>query len=685
MVLRLKWIFKFYNMRFLYFTLFIFTLQTLCFAQVNTTQWNPSYHFYPSGDPTGLYYFDGKYFNNWGSASSTDFINWEYTQQGINNFEGRKMLNDPTTTEKQQDSIRNNMVRLGGSGSIVIDHKNSSGLGKNGQPPLVSFWHNEIQPFRVQGIGLAYSTDSATTWHRYEKYPVVDINSREFRDPKVFWHEETEKWIMAIGWAEVSKIMFFNSDNLIDWELMSEFGPWGATNGVWECVDLFPVAVDDESANTKWVLVISVQPFGGQYFIGDFDGRRFTMDSNYVKLYKKLYKKNKYTSEGEVIFNFEHGIDDWQMSGDAFVQSPSTISLYRQGAIMGIEGKYFINSFHNEMNSTGRVLSPEFVVTKDYLNFKIGGGYAPGKECVNLIIKDQIVRTETGRNSNNLQWASWNVTEFKGETARIEIVDDMVNGYGCIYADHFILSDEEAKTNDLKESLWIDYGPDFFAVRAWNNYAPQEKRNIWTAWMSSWRYTGEEPVGRVQTLPREVKLKTFPEGIRLIQQPVVEIKSLRTNHYYSDSSIINHTKQVSSFKPERNVYELIVEFENIDANEFGINVCVGNNQKTVIGYNTLAENVYVDRRESGNDEFSAIFPKINYGPLKNRDNRFKFHLFIDNCSIEVFANDGETTLTSKIYPDPSSLGIEFFSSEGSTKLVSANLYELKDIDLHKDF
>ncbi|MDR2809943.1 MAG: GH32 C-terminal domain-containing protein [Tannerellaceae bacterium] len=664
-----------YNM-----VIFLLAIHTTCFGQATANKWNPSYHFYPSGDPTGLFYLDGRYFNNWGSAASTDFVHWQFTSQRKNSMQARQLLRDPAISESIKDSLRRQMVRLGGSGSIILDHNNASGLGKNGHPPLLSFWHNEARPFRTQGIGLAYSNDTATTWTRYEKYPILDINSREFRDPKVFRHEKTGKWIMAIGWAEVPKILFFRSDNLIDWELMSEFGPWGATNGVWECVELFPVAVDDNPDNIKWLMVHSVQPFNGQYFVGEFDGERFVMDPDFVQ----QYTFEQYRPEGDILFNFEQGIDDWKMEGNAFVQSPSSQALYRQGAIMGKEGKFFLNSFHKEMTSTGQITSPEFTISQDFINFKIGGGYAPNKESVNLLINDRIVRSETGRNSNNLQWASWDVTEYRGQKAQIKVIDDMVDGYGCIYADHFVLSNKAADTTDLEKSFWIDYGPDFFAVRAWNNYAPQEKRNIWTAWMSSWRYTGEEPVGGIQSIPREVKLKTFPEGIRLIQQPVKELQSLRKKQMKTIAHTFDGLWIPVGIKPASNAYELIVEFENVDAKEFGLKLCVGNKEKTIVGYNVDTEELYVDRRDSGFDEFIGLFPKINKGPLKNRYGKVKLHIFVDNCSIEVFANDGETTISSKIYPDPASTGIEFFAGKGQVKVTSANLYELDSIHLHDD-
>lgn len=179
----------------------------------------------------------------------------------------RAQLSDPNLSQAEREALIQHMRKsgLGGSGSIVIDEHNVTGLGKN---VWLAYYHNEVEPFRTQVIRMSYSTDEGKTWTRYEgKNPVLDINSREIRDPKIFWHEPTQKWILVIGWAEAPKVKFFSSTNLIDWTFMSDFGPWGATNGVWECVDFFPLAVDGDAKNEKWVLAHSVQPYTGQYFL----------------------------------------------------------------------------------------------------------------------------------------------------------------------------------------------------------------------------------------------------------------------------------------------------------------------------------------------------------------------------------------------------------------------------------
>ena len=663
-----------------FYTQVLITLLTItyCFGQPRPQnpehrKYNPSYHYYPSGDPTGLFYLNGRYYNNWGSAYSTDLVHWKYSPYGRDAI--RLRLSDTTLPKALRDSLMTKMPRLGGSGTIVIDRNNTSGFGKDGKPPLISLWHNDTQPWGNQVVGLAYSNDTAKTWVRYDKYPVLDINNREFRDPLVFWYEPTKNWIMAIGLAEAPKVKFFSSPDLKDWTFLSEFGPWGAVGGVWECAEFFPLAVDGDPNKTKWLLALSVQPLNGQYFIGDFDGKKFTLDPSFVQ----HLSYDKYIPQGTVLFDFERGSDEWKMEGEAYLESPSNQALLGQGAVMGHFGRFYLNSHHKRGQASGKLTSPAFMITKKYINFLYGGTHDIGKQSLNLNVDGKAVRTQTGNNSGGLLWTSWDVSDFLGKEARIEAVD---KGNGFILADQFMLCDERAKT-DREKAFWVDYGPDFFAVRAWSNYPENEKRRIWTAWMGSWRYAGVEPVRGLQTVPRTVSLKTFPEGIRLVQTPIKELETLRKPLKSAGEATFEGVWKIDKIKPSKNTYELIAEIENISAEKFGVKVGVGINQETVVGYSVKDEEVYVDRRKSGLVNFSGLFPQLNKGPLKNRNNTLTLHLFVDNSSIEVFANNGEAAISSKIYPDPSSLGIELFSNKGKVKIKSVRLWELESIELER--
>jgi sucrose-6-phosphate hydrolase SacC (GH32 family) len=112
---------------------------------------------------------------------------------------------------------------------------------------------------------------------------------KDFRDPKVTWNTTNEAWVMSVVKPQEFTVCFYQSKNLIDWELLSEFSNKNGTDGVWECPDLFPLAVDDDPKNIKWVLFISVNPggvtggSGTQYFIGDWDGKKFTPDDRVTR------------------------------------------------------------------------------------------------------------------------------------------------------------------------------------------------------------------------------------------------------------------------------------------------------------------------------------------------------------------------------------------------------------------
>lgn len=635
-------------------------------------KYSPDYHFFPSIDPTGLFYYGGMYFLNWGSASSKDLVHWQLTEFG----RGRTRMFGGTGTSSQGPPPQaKSQVISGMSGSVVIDWKNTSGLGKDGIPPLIAL------QMASNNKSIAYSNDTARTWIRSEKPAIIPNTTDTYRDPKVFWYEPDKKWILVLPSCEIQEIKFYSSKNLVDWEYMSKFGPWGAVAGQWECADFFPLPVDGNDSQTKWVLEISLQPRNGEYFIGDFDGSKFTLDKEFID--QLSYKK--YVPEGDMLFDFERGLDGWLTEGKAFNDCPTVAEE--------TNGKTGYRCIKSSGQEKGKLTSPEFMISRNFINFLVGGGYFPGDECVNLLIDGKIVRTQTGNSGNaHLTWTGWDVKEYKGKIARIEIIDNMggrgMFTKGYIYCDAIMLADDLPKTPyreynpGWEKAFWVDYGADFYAVRSWGNYAPGEKRTIWAGWMGIWTYAFSEPILGIFSVPRSLELKTFPEGIRLIQNPIKELESLRTSHRTAESKTFEGFWEPKKFAPVQNAYEMIVEFENISAGEFGVNLCTGENDRTIVGYNAGSEEIYVDRRNSGYDEFSPVFPSVNRGPLKNRNNLTRLHIFVDKCSVEVFGNNGEITLSSKIYPDPASVGISFFSNNGKVKIKSLEIWDLGSINLN---
>ena len=163
------------------------------------------------------------------------------------------------------------------SGSAVVDKDNTAGFGANA---IVAFYTSAGER---QAQSMAYSLDNGRTFKKYERNPIITSTVRDFRDPKVFWHKETNKWVMIL--AAGQEMQIYSSANLKDWTLESRFGEGqGAHGGVWECPDLIQLPVKGTELK-KWVLICNLNPggiFGGsatQYFVGDFDGKTFTNDS----------------------------------------------------------------------------------------------------------------------------------------------------------------------------------------------------------------------------------------------------------------------------------------------------------------------------------------------------------------------------------------------------------------------
>lgn len=256
--------------------------------------YRPQYHFSAPknwiNDPNGMIYVNGEYhlfyqynpFGNvwghmsWGHAVSKDMIRWQHLPLAI------PEINHPGGTVKTGIF----------SGSSVIDKDNQSGLCPPGTKDcMVAIYTSNVtdgDKHLDQHQSLAFSTDKGRTWTQYANNPVLDLDTKEFRDPNVFWYAPQNKWVMATVRATEHRAAFYESKNLKDWTLMSHFGPIGDTSRVWECPSLFQIPVQNEAGKRKWVLFISAGHaqkgyLGMQYFVGDFDGKTFTVDSDNPK------------------------------------------------------------------------------------------------------------------------------------------------------------------------------------------------------------------------------------------------------------------------------------------------------------------------------------------------------------------------------------------------------------------
>ena len=595
------------------------------FAQTVATYqepYRPQFHFTPAinwmNDPNGLVDYQGEHhlffqYNpfgtvwaptiSWGHAVSTDWVHWKELPVAI-----------PATATI---SIF--------SGSAVVDKMNSSGFGTPGNPPMVAIYcadyitastdpkDGSVIPAGTQAEDIAFSTDRGRTWTPYANNPVLNplkdpsIDPTNFRDPKVFWYEPAQQWIMVVALSSQHMIGFYSSTDLKNWTKLSDFGPANAVNGVWECPDLFELPVQGGSGheesvqskdgdqwqkpgNNKWVLVVNVNPgsvaggSGAQYFIGNFDGTQFTADD---------IIDPTVPPPGTVFQDFEGSTTfaglGWTATGDFVGKGPVTGSLPGQSPVTGFLGTQFVDTFFNGDASEGTITSPTFTINSKYIDLLVGGGYWPhvpnsssapepagtllfpgaalnppvpgvttyeqlgwtatgglvnqpvatgaigGQQTVSgfqaystglidtftngndqaqgtltspvftitqpyinfligggnhpypgnndatavlLLVNGQVVNSATGQNQEFLNWASWNVSQYIGQKAQIEVVDENSGGLGHINADEFLAADSPAHPVSNETTVNLVVGGNTVRSATGQN----SEHLSWTAW-----------------------------------------------------------------------------------------------------------------------------------------------------------------------------------------------------------
>ncbi len=238
------------------------------YRETNRPQFHYSTRIGWVNDPNGLVYYKGEYHlfyqhnpyevnwenMHWGHAVSKDLIHWEELGEALYPDELGTMF----------------------SGSAVVDENNTAGFQKGSEKTLVAFYTAHRNDSEVQC--MAYSNDAGRTWTKYSGNPIINStakwNSANTRDPKVFWHEQSRKWVMVL--FERDGQSFYNSDDLKKWTYLSHIG------GFWECPEMFQLPIDGDKSKQKWVLY----GMSGTYMIGEFDGREFKPETEKLKYYE---------------------------------------------------------------------------------------------------------------------------------------------------------------------------------------------------------------------------------------------------------------------------------------------------------------------------------------------------------------------------------------------------------------
>lgn len=243
----------------------------------------PQFHFTTQrgwiNDPNGLIYYDGEYHlfyqhnpyerewenMHWGHAVSKDLIHWQQLPEALYPDHLGTMF----------------------SGSTIIDYDNTAGYNKKDNPAMIAFYTADSPEKQVQC--MAYSIDKGRTWIKYDKNPLIDSkdkwNSKDTRDPKVFWYAPSKHWVMILNERDGHSI--YTSKNLKDWNYESH------VTGFWECPELFELPIDGNKNNTKWVMYGA----SGTYMLGSFDGKTFTPEvGKYYYTSGSIYAAQTFTN-----------------------------------------------------------------------------------------------------------------------------------------------------------------------------------------------------------------------------------------------------------------------------------------------------------------------------------------------------------------------------------------------------
>jgi len=291
---------------------------------------------------------------------------------------------------------------------------------------------------------------------------------------------------------------------------LSDFGPAGATGGVWECPDLFPLPVDGDAETVRWVLDVDINPggiaggSGGQYFIGTFDGRTFVNEN------------------------------------------------------------------------------------------------APG------------------------------------------------------------------------QTLWVDYGKDFYATISFSDISPDDGRRIWMGWISNWLYANEEPtiVWRgALSIPRQLALRRLPEGIRLVQAPITELNTLRT---------ASAPTTIATVAPVPGSADIQMDLTRAEWREAGFRLTNAAGETVIIGVNANPLELFVDRRASRVTPFHKDYPGRHTAPIRWRNDTIPLRVLFDRSVLEVFANDGESVITERVYPTKPFDRIELLP-ESRAATATARVWEIRSV------
>jgi fructan beta-fructosidase len=226
----------------------------------------------------------------------------------------------------------------------------------------------------------------------------------------------------------------------------------------------------------------------------------------------------------------------------------------------------------------------------------------------------------------------------------------------------------------------VDYGRDFYAAASWANL-PANRRHLWIAWMNNHQYaelTPTAPWRGMMSVPREVSLRRTAAGFELLQSPVAELTGLRSHHRGHVNVPLGRQPILLDAKLD-SAAEIVATLQAGGADELGLEVRVGQSEKTVIGYDAKSQRLFVDRSHSGRTDFSPQFAGRQFAPLALPDGSLMLHIFLDGASLEVFAGSGERVFSEQIFPAAASVALRAYAKGEKAMLTALDSWSLASL------
>jgi fructan beta-fructosidase len=412
-------------------------------------------------------------------------------------------------------------------------------------------------------------------------------------------------------------------------------------------------------------------------------------------------EKNKFDADTTMIFSGSAVFDKNNTSNLGTIENPPLVAIY--------------TSFtHDNLKPKGQHQSIAYSLDKGTTWIKYEGNpvldikslefrdpkvfwYAPHSKWVMVVSKPDEHETWFYQSKNLKDWSLTSKWGKRGDTSKFWECPDlfelpvlgtnekkwvMLSSAGhpqqSYFGMQYFIGDFDGNKfvspEEYKTPTYLDFGKDYYAAVSYND-APANRRIV-VGWMNNWEYAKDIPTGDIwrgaYAIPREFNLIKSGNGYKLIQQPIAEFNNTLKEVFSAKDIIVDSMFNL----PYKGVsYQLELTIEPGKAKNAGVKILKSKNEETVLTFDNASKLLLLDRTKSGNVNFNSKFPSVEKAPVTLNDGKFTVKVLVDKCIVEVFINNGESTITNLVFPLETDGGIQLFSSDGQTNFRKVSVHQ----------